>query len=357
MDSATALSASGSREDGIDTPPSASNDPAATETCAALAPPAAPARRMRGIALLWRALMLLFFVGVATLIVSRARQVDWPRVGESLSSYSSTELLLAFVAAALGYVCTGSYDLIGRRYTGHRLPALRTFSINAVAYAFSLNLGALLGGWGFRVRLYTRFGLPVWVVLRIIILAVVTNWGGFVLLSGLLLLLWPPVLPPEWSVPVAALRGAGLLLLGVVAAYLGACAIGHRRGWALQVRGERMRLPSLNMGIAQLALSAASWMLMAAALALLLPADLPFKRVVESLFVSSIAGAALHVPGNVGVLEGSFAALMAAELDEVDALAGILAFRAVYFLAPFAIAGVGYAALETSARRLRRKNG
>lgn len=322
-----------------------------------LPPPPAPVKRRRWITLLWRALLLLFFVSVTTLIVSRASQVDWSRVGASLSSYSATELLLAFIAAALGYLCTGSYDLIGRRYTGHRLSALRTFSINAVAYAFSLNLGALMGGWGFRVRLYTRFGLPVWVVLRIIILAVVTNWGGFVMLSGLLLLLWPPALPVEWEVPVAALRGAGLLLLGMVGAYLSACAIGHRRGWALQVRGERMRLPSLKMGIAQLLLSAASWLLMAAALAMLLPADLPFKRVVESLFVSAIAGAALHVPGNVGVLEGSFAALMSAELDEVDALAGILAFRAVYFIAPFVIAGVGYAALETSARRLRRKKG
>lgn len=332
---------------------------AATETHEALplAPPQAPVKRMRWITLTWRAMLLVFFVGVATLIVSRARQVDWAQVGASLSGYSAFELIMAFGAAALGFVCTGSYDLIGRRYTGHRLPALRTFSINAVAYAFSLNLGALLGGWGFRVRLYTRFGLPVWVVLRIIMLAVVTNWSGFVLLSGLMLLLWPPVLPVEWSVPVAALRGAGVLLLGVVAAYLSACAIGHRRGWAMQVRGERMRLPSLSMGLVQLLLSAASWLLMATALALLLPADLPFKRVVESLFVSSIAGAALHVPGNVGVLEGSFAALMASDLNEVDALAGILAFRAVYFLAPFVLAGIGYAVLETHARRLRRKKG
>jgi glycosyltransferase 2 family protein len=321
------------------------------------APPKAAVKRRRWIALLWRALMLAFFVAVATLIVTRARQVDWARVGESLASYGAVELLLAFVAAALGYACTGSYDLIGRRYTGHGLSAWRTFSINAVAYAFSLNLGALIGGWGFRVRLYTRFGLPVWMVLRIIVLAVVTNWGGFVLLSGLLLLLWPPALPPEWSVPVMALRAAGIALLGIVAAYLGACAIGHRRGWALQVRGQRMRLPSLRMGLAQLVLSIASWLLMAAALALLLPADLSFKRVVESLFASSVAGAALHVPGNVGVLEGSFAALMANDLDEVDALAGVLAFRAVYFLAPLALAGVGYAALEVGARRLGRTKG
>ena len=322
-----------------------------------LSPPKAPPKRKRWVTLAWRALLLAFFVAVATLIVTRATEVDWVRVGRSLASYSAFELMLAFLAAALGYVCTGSYDLIGRRYTGHHLGALRTFSINAVAYAFSLNLGALVGGWGFRVRLYTRFGVPVWVVLRIIILAVVTNWGGFVFLTGLLLLLWPPALPTEWSVPVVALRGAGVVLLAVIVAYLVACAIGHRRGWSLQVRGARMRLPSLHMGLAQLALSSASWLLMAAALALLLPADLPFKRVVESLFASSIAGAALHVPGNVGVLEGSFAALMSAELDEVDALAGIIAFRAVYFLAPFLLAAVGYGVLETHARRLRRKKG
>jgi uncharacterized membrane protein YbhN (UPF0104 family) len=303
----------------------------------------------------WRVLLVVFFVGVATLIVSRAREVDWSQVAAALAGYKPFELLLAFVAAALGYVCTSSYDLIGRRYTGHRLSASRTFSINAIAYAFSLNLGALVGGWGFRVRLYTRFGLPLWVVLRIIILAVVTNWSGFVLLSGLLLMLWPPVLPEQWEVPEAALRAAGLLLLCVVGAYLAACAIGHRRGWTLRVRGEPMRLPSARLGVVQLVLSAASWLFMAAALALLLPADLPFKRVLESLFVSSVAGAALHVPGNVGVLEGSFAALMSAELDEVDALAGILAFRAVYFLSPFVIAGLWYAGLEASARRFRRK--
>jgi len=321
----------------------------------ALSPSKAPLKRKRWVTLAWRALMFAFFVAVATLIVSRAVEVDWARVGRALASYSAFELLMAFAAAALGYVCTGSYDLIGRRYTGHHLSALRTFSINAVAYAFSLNLGALVGGWGFRMRLYTRFGLPVWMVLRIIVLAVFTNWSGFVLLSGLLLLLWPPALPAEWSVPVIALRGSGAVLLAAIVAYLVACAVGHRRGWTFQVRGARMRLPSLHMGLAQLALSATSWLFMAAALALLLPADLPFKRVVESLFASSVAGAALHVPGNVGVLEGSFAALMSAELDEVDALAGILAFRAVYFLAPFLFAAVGYAVLETHARRLRRR--
>ena len=328
--------------------------PDAASTHAASIPLAdQPVRRWRTV--LWRIVVALFFCGVATLIWSRARQVDWSAVGEAIRGYTALELGLAFAAAALGHVCSGSYDLIGRWYTGHFMPRRRVFTINAIAYAFSLNLGAMVGGWAFRVRLYTRFGLPVSVVARIIVLAVVTNWSGFILLSGGLLLLWPPQLPEAWGVPVPAIRAVGLLLLGGVAAYLAACLLGRRRGWTLRVRGQTMRLPTLPMAITQLALSSVSWILMTVSLWMLLPADLPFVRVIESLFACSIAGAALHVPGNVGVLEGSFTTLMATDLDEVQALAGILAFRAVYFLAPFALAAVAYGVMEAAARRHRKK--
>ncbi len=201
-----------------------------------------PHGRLRALA--WRMLLLLFFAGVAALIASRARQVDWSAVGVALRSYSAIELGMAMLAAALGHLCSASYDLIGRRYTGHFMSTPRVVSINAIAYAFSLNLGALVGGWAFRVRLYTRFGLPVPVIARIIVLAVVTNWSGFTLLAGGLLLAWPPHLPEDWGVPTLAIRGVGLLLLGVVVAYLAACAIGRRRGWTLRVRGQQMRCPA-----------------------------------------------------------------------------------------------------------------
>lgn len=335
----------------MDSAPAASPDAASTH--AASIPLAdKPVHPLR--AAVWRLLVVLFFAGVAALIFSRARQVDWSAVGEALRSYSVPELGMAFMAAALGHVCSGSYDLIGRRYTGHFMPRRRVFAINAIAYAFSLNLGALVGGWAFRVRLYTRFGLPVSVVARIIVLAVVTNWSGFTLMAGALLLIWPPELPAAWSVPVVVIRGVGVLLLGVVGAYLAACALGRRRGWTLRVRGQQMRMPTLPMAVVQLSLSSASWMLMTVSLWLLLPAHLSFTRVIEALFACSIAGAALHVPGNVGVLEGSFITLMSNDLDEVQALAGILAFRAVYFLIPFVIAAFAYGFMEMLARRHRK---
>jgi glycosyltransferase 2 family protein len=298
-----------------------------------------------------RALVALFFLGIAALIVQRAMQVEWSKVGEALRAFGPTQMLAAFALSLAGYACAASYDLLGRRYVGHRLPVGRTLGINAIAYAFSLNLGALAGGWGFRLRLYTRFGLELPVVARLILFAVVTNWSGFILVAGVLLLGWPPALPEPWSLPETALRGIGAVLVLLIAAYLLLCAIGHRRGWKLHWRGEALDAPPLTLALAQVTMSSASWLLMAAALAQLLPDTLAFERTLTALFAASLLGAALHVPGSVGVLEGGLTTLLGGEIGGTTALAGALAFRVVYYFLPFVMAAIAYLGMERASRR------
>jgi uncharacterized membrane protein YbhN (UPF0104 family) len=307
-------------------------------------PPSARAR-------LWQGLFALFAIGVLALIASRATEVEWSRVGESLRAYGIGTLLAAALLSLAGHAAAGSYDLIGRRYLKHRMPVRQVFPINVVAYAFSLNLGAMIGGWAFRLRLYTRYGLKPRAVAQIIALAIVTNWSGFVLIAGLVLLLQPPPLPAGYETGTAAMRAVGVLLLGVVIAYVGACAAGYRRKWSLKVRGVDLRLPAPSLAFVQIGVSTASWLLMACALALLLPSDVPFARVVSALFVSSIAGAAFHVPGGLGVLEAGVTQMLADLVAEPEVLAAVLAFRAFYYLIPFALAGAAYAAMEYAARR------
>jgi glycosyltransferase 2 family protein len=310
------------------------------------ATPAAPRRTRRLRVLLLRLLLLTFFTGVAWMIVSRISRLDWGEVWRSLQGYGAAQILGAFALALAGYACTSSYDLLGRRYVGHRLSGARTVAINGVAYAFSLNLGALAGGWAFRLRLYTRYGLPVGKVVRIILFAVLTNWSGFVLLAGVVLLWVPPSLPELQALPASALRAVGLLLMTTALAYPLLCARARRRGWTLRLRGQSMTAPEPGLAVLQLALSSASWLLMAMALQHLLPAGISLPETMVALFLSSVLGAAMHVPGNVGVLEGSFTALTTGAVEPAAALAAVIAFRAVYFLAPFAIAALVYAGME-----------
>ena len=115
------------------------------------------------------------------------------------------------------------FDLIGRRYTGHTLATGTVMVVNFVSYAFNLCIGSIVGGVGFRYRLYSQLGLGKGVITRIVSMSMLTNWLGYKLLAGLLFLIHPLALPPSWKMGNHGLQwiGAGLVLIS--AAYIAAC--------------------------------------------------------------------------------------------------------------------------------------
>ena len=300
------------------------------------------------------ALSLAFLGLVVWLLAAKIGTIEWPAVLRALRDYDTQSLVAAAVLSLAGYLAAASYDLLGRRYVGHRLPHLRTFAINFIAYAFSLNLGALVGGWAFRVRLYARFALGVGQIARIIAFAVVTNWSGFVLLGGVVFLFWPPELPSPWPLGEAGGRVLGAVMLCAVAGYLGAAMIGHRRRWKIRLHTAEFAMPGPRLALLQLLLSSISWLMIALAMDRLMPEEVPFPKMLAVLFAASLIGAATHVPGSLGVLEGSFLVLLGPDLERERVLAALFAFRAVYYLIPLALAAFGFAALELAARRERR---
>lgn len=305
--------------------------------------------------LAWRVLFMLFAVAVIALIFQRARELDWAAVRTALGEYGAMTIIVATIAALGAHVAAACYDLIGRRIVGHGIAAQNVLLINAVAFPFSLNLGALVGGWGFRVRLYSRFGLSLRPVLEIIALAIVTNWSGYVLIAGLLLTFWPLPLPPQWAFDPLWQRVLGIALLAAVGAYLVACVLATRHGWRLRVRGVVMHLPPLPLGLLQLALSSTNWLLMSAALYVLLPGQVPFVHVATVMLICAVAGAALHVPGSLGVLEMGVLELLPTDSEPAPTLAAVLAFRALYYILPFVLGVIAYAALEWRAHRRTRR--
>lgn len=294
---------------------------------------------------------MLFAVAVVVLIFQRARELDWAAVRTALGDYGAVPIIGATVAALGGHAVAACYDLLGRRIVGHGIAAQNVLLINAVAFPFSLNLGALIGGWGFRVRLYSRFGLALRPVLEIIALAIVTNWSGYVLIAGVLLTFWPLPLPPQWAFDPIWQRALGITLLAAVGVYLVVCMLAPARDWRLRVRGVAMHLPALPLALLQLALSSTSWLLMSAALYVLLPGQVPFVHVAAVMLICAVAGAALHVPGSLGVLEMGVLELLPTDAPPAATLAAVLAFRALYYILPFVLGVIAYAALEWRAHR------
>lgn len=291
----------------------------------------------------------VFFVLVAWLIFRQARGVDWNEVLRAVARLPARALLLAATLAAASFLFYSSYDLLGRRLTGHPLGAGTVMGVTFISYAFNLNLGALVGGVAFRYRLYSRLGLGSATITRVLGFSMLTNWLGYLVVAGAAFCFWPLDLPPGWKIDGGGLRVLGAALLALALAYLVLCAT--TRGKTLHLRGHALRLPALRMALLQLGLSCANWALMGGVVWLLLQQQVAYPDVLAVLLVGAVAGVITHVPAGLGVLEAVFVALLSHQLPQGQILAGLIGYRALYYLAPLAIATLAYLAMEARAHR------
>ncbi|MDB5938742.1 MAG: hypothetical protein JWP77_1106 [Polaromonas sp.] len=299
-----------------------------------------------------RAGTLAFFGLVAWLLVSQARTIEWGRVLTSLRDYPLTSSWGAAALAVASYALYSCFDLLGRHYTGHTLRAATVMQLTFVSYAFNLNLGSVVGGIAFRYRLYSRLGLAVGTITRVMTFSMLANWMGYLLLAGAVFSLQPPALPSGWKIDAFQLRLIGFGLLALALAYLGACAFSSRRAFSL--RGHDIELPSLRLAGLQMGMGAGNWLLMSGIVFILLQQRIDFFSVASVLLLASIAGVITHIPGNLGVLEAVFVALLSHRLPQHELLAGLVAYRVVYFLVPLLAAAALYLAMESRAKQATR---
>ena len=292
---------------------------------------------------------LLFLCVVVVLLVNAARAVDWAQVRAAIAGYGRGRLAVAGLFTAASYLLYCGYDLAARRYAEHDLRRRHILPIVFVSYALSMNIGAVLGGAGFRLRLYARSGLSLGLITRIIFFSTVTNWAGYLLLAGVLFARRTLALPPGWRLGVDGLQVLGVGLLCLLAGYLVACRVAHGR--IFHLRGHHFRLPSLPLALLQVAMAAGNWMLMAAIVYVLLPGAVGYAEVLAVLLLGAVAAAAVHMPAGIGVLEAVFVALLDGRLPRAEILAAVLTYRAFYYLLPLAVALVVYAGLEGRRQR------
>jgi uncharacterized membrane protein YbhN (UPF0104 family) len=299
-------------------------------------------------------LSLGFLILVLGLLVTLTGRLDWQELLAALRGYRTSTLLLAAATAVISYALYSCFDLIGRAYTHHRLPLRQVLPVTLVCYAVSLNLGAWIGSVGLRFRLYSQLGLRPSAITKVLTLSLMTNWLGYIGLFGVVLALGLVVPPEGWELGIPGLRLLGGGLLALLLGYLLLCAFSRRRFWT--IRGHEVYLPSLRMGLLQVALGAGNWSLMALLLDILLPAQLGYPAVLGALLVSACAGVITHIPAGLGVLELVFITLLQQQTSIAALLAGLIGYRVVYYLLPLALAGLGYVLLEMRAKRLRGSN-
>lgn len=279
-------------------------------------------------------------IGMAVVVVLAWREelarLHAGAIGAALHELSWRQVAMAATLTVATYLLLPCYDLLALRYVKRRLGATRTIAASVIAYGISHTLGfAALTGSVVRARFWSSWGLSAGEI------AVAVSFAGFTFLlaltavGGAALVGEPPALLAHLPIAAAVARVVGSLAIGVVLTYI-ALAV-RLGGTEVTLRGRRWHIPAWRTAVAQVALGFADWTAAAGVLYVLLPGTsaVGVWGFVSAFVLAQLLALASHVPGGLGVFE----TLMVVQLGDFVApgalLAALVAYRAIFYFAPF----------------------
>ncbi|WP_462382364.1 bifunctional lysylphosphatidylglycerol flippase/synthetase MprF [Pseudomonas sp. Marseille-QA0892] len=311
-------------------------------------PPALPWRLLERLTAYRRPIELgatLLLFGIALVVCHRLLlEIDPGTLHEAVLAIPRGALVGAVLATVFGYIVLLGYEWSALRFAGATLPA-RTWLLGGfTAFAIGNTVGlAMLSGGSVRYRLYSREGLGALQVARMTVFASLS--------LGLAL---PPLAAIAALSDLSAAQGALKVPSPIIAAvsvailvlYVLAMVIVRWRRLAEKPSPESLltrvgrvtlRLPTFRLAMLQLLITLLDVLAAAAVLYLLIPESPPFGTFLLVYLLALAAGVLSHVPGGVGVFEAVFLAAFAGQLGAAPLAAGLLVYRLIYLLLPFAI--------------------
>ena len=290
--------------------------------------------------------------GVALYVLHRQLQlIRLHEVIEQFRSIPTRALLAAVAATAASYLILTRYDALALRYVGAQVGFKRSSLAAYLGFAFAQNVGfTLFSGAPMRFRFYSIWGLSAVEIATILAFNSITFWLGLIACAGASFILAGGVVPTGLHLPVTALRPLGVVLLLVAAAYLAVCAA---RRSPLRFGRWQLTLPSLRMGLAQIAMACLDWIAAALVLYVLLPREAGghFAHFMAVFLLAQLAGLVSQVPGGLGVFETVMVVLLPPSVPQSVALGSLLAFRLIYYVLPLAVAVLLLLGFELHQRR------
>ena len=277
-------------------------------------------------------------MGVALFVLHHLLgKYHWSDILARVQAISNTKLLRAAFFTCAGYGCLTLYDALAVHFAGARVPYPRIALISFMGYAIGHNVGLnSISGGAVRYRAYTALGLSAKQIGTIIAFGTLTFFLGASVLLGVSLLSNAGMSGSVLHVHAWLALAAGGLLLTAVAAYLWLVCTRHA---PLKFRKFEIPVPKPRVAFAQIGISCVDMLCATSVLYVLLPreAAIGFFAFAGVYLLALAAGAISNVPGGIGVFEFVLLLLMPA-VPKDRLLGALIAYRAIYYFAPFAIA-------------------
>jgi uncharacterized membrane protein YbhN (UPF0104 family) len=277
-------------------------------------------------------------IAIAAWVLYRIlRTIDVQELLDALRWTDWRDFWMAALFVAAGYLTLTFYDLfalrtIGRSEVPYWAAALGGFT----SYSVGHNVGAsVFTGGAVRYRIYSGWGLNAIEVAKLCFVAGLTFWLGNAAVLGLGILYAPLAASaidqlPAWLNRTAAVVDLMLLSFYVWWVWQRPRVVG-RSGWSVTLPGGPLTLLQIGIGIIDLSFCAL-------AMYMLMPEEpnISFVALAVIFVAATLLGFASHAPGGIGVFD---AAMLVGlwQFDREDLLAGLLLFRLLYYVTPFAI--------------------
>ena len=283
-------------------------------------------------------LLSITVIAVAVVVLYRMLHgIDVDDLVDALRATKWHQIALAGLFVAAGYFTLTFYDLfalrtIGRGDVPYRVAALAGFT----SYSVGHNIGAsVFTGGAVRYRIYSAWDLTAIEVAKICFIAGLTFWLGNATVLGLGIAYVPQAASAINQLPPWVNRLFAVAILSVLVAYViwvWRCPrqIG-RSTWQVTLPNGPLTLLQIGIGIVDLACCAF-------AMYVLMPAEphIGFVTLAVIFVAATLLGFASHAPGGLGVFD---AAMLIGlwQFDREHMLAGLLLFRLIYYVIPFAL--------------------
>jgi phosphatidylglycerol lysyltransferase len=310
---------------------------------------------MRRLLRLWGGPIVILVLLLVSLFVlhNELRQYRYHDLSRAILAIPRMDLLLSLGFTVLAYALLPGYDATALAYVGRPLPLHRVAFSSFISYGLSQTLGfPIVTATSVRYRFWSAWGLSTSEIAQAISFVAATFVLGMILLTGAVFLIEPDatVRVIGFSRPLLQLIGA--ILLSLVAAYTVWTAVERK---PFRLLGWDFPVPSLRIAILQLLVATVDWIIAGAVLYVLLPSTPAFSFLpfLGAFLLAQFAGQISHVPGGLGVFETLMVLFLEPHVAPTEALGALIAYRAIYYLLPFAGSLFSLAVFETLTQRQR----
>jgi uncharacterized membrane protein YbhN (UPF0104 family) len=296
------------------------------------------------------AIALVALMTAVILLFYRLRTIRMEELVDYLGTIKGSRISLILVSTGFSYWVLTGFDWVALRFLRKPIPYRSIATAAFVGYSLSKNLGiSWLTGGSLRYRFYSRCGMSLKEVTKLMLFNTATFLCGFLFWGGVSFLVFPFKTGPAASLPDLTIRLIGIGFLTLPSLYLSASFLGWK---TLSIGRRKWTIPSPKTALVQLGLGILDVFCTIWILYLFLP---PGSMALTSFFGIFFTGELLailsHSPGGLGVFETVMYEMLKDFYPETVLLSSLLLYRIVYFLFPLTLGTILLAVDEIKLRK------